>query len=331
MRQKSTTVSNTLDFAATLRSYIGREVGEVQHGPDVVNEAMIRHWCEAMGDTNPVYLDPSAAASSIHGGIVAPPTMLQAWVMRNTSKDTSRPDNAYGNLLDYLDENGFTSVVATNCEQTYERYLRPGDRLSMRTTIDDVSVEKTTGLGVGHFVTTRQSYYDANNELVGTMLFRIIKFRPPEKPAVAKATPDTAMDTSMPRPKRPRPTTTEDGDFFFAGAKEGRLLVQGCDDCGHLQHPPHVACRRCQSFALTPKAMSGSGEIYSFVVTHYPQVPAFDYPLAVGLIALDEGPRLIANVIGIDSAEIRIGQRVEVTFVEHDDDLTLPAFKVVNP
>ena len=51
---------------------------------------MIRHWCEAMGDTNPVYIDAEAAAASVHGGIVAPPTMLQAWVMRPFGVDSRR-------------------------------------------------------------------------------------------------------------------------------------------------------------------------------------------------------------------------------------------------
>jgi uncharacterized protein len=325
------------EVADVLASYVGREV-EVQHGPDTVNAAMIRHWCEAMGDENPTYLDQSLAAASVHGGIVAPPTMLQAWVMRNTSKDVGRQDNPFGHLLDYLDSIGFTSVVGTNSEQTYERYLRPGDRVMMRTTIDDVSPEKTTGLGTGHFVTTLQSYFDADDELVGTMRFRIFKFRPTPKvaaPAPAAAIPAAAIPAGTehavtPRVKRPRPATTEDGDFFFAGAKAKQLLVQGCDDCGSLQHPPHAACRRCQSFNLVPKEMSGRGEIYSFVVTHYPQVPSFDYPLAVALVQLDEGPRVVANIVDADPATLVIGQRLEVTFIEHDDELTLPAFRVVS-
>ena len=69
------------EYHVRLRSFVGQEIGPPRPGPDVVNEAMIRHWCDAIGDTNPVYTDPAAAAESVHGGIVAPPTMLQAWVM----------------------------------------------------------------------------------------------------------------------------------------------------------------------------------------------------------------------------------------------------------
>ena len=84
-----------------LRSYEGRDVGEPQVAPDEVNVAMIRHWCEAMGDRNPVYLDANAAACSVHGGLVAPPAMLQAWVMRplGSQRVAGQARNAYEELL----------------------------------------------------------------------------------------------------------------------------------------------------------------------------------------------------------------------------------------
>jgi uncharacterized OB-fold protein len=62
-------------------------------------------------------------------------------------------------------------------------------------------------------------------------------------------------------------------------------------------------------------------------VNHYPQVPAFDYPLAIGLIELEEGTRLVANVIGVERADVRVDMPVEVEWVDHDPDLTLPAFR----
>lgn len=316
-------------FFERLQSYVGAEVGEPSKGPDPVNAPMIRHWCEAMGDTNPVYTDAALAAQSVHGALVAPPTMLQAWVMRGLGPGPSgRPANVYGELLNFLDANGFTSVVATNCEQEYERYLGPGDQLFMKTTIDAVSEEKATGLGVGHFVTTRQSYFDADGQPVGHMLFRILKFRPPAKAVPPDAAPPGA--SAKARPKRPRPMLTKDQEFFFAGAKEGKLLVQRCGVCGHLQYPPHAACQSCQSFEIEPAEVSGKGTVYSYVVTHHPQVAAFDYPLPVALIELAEGPRMISNLVDIDPADIRIGQPVEVSFVACDDDLTLPMFKVVS-
>jgi uncharacterized OB-fold protein len=69
--------------------------------------------------------------------------------------------------------------------------------------------------------------------------------------------------------------------------------------------------------------------VYSFVVNHYPQVPSFDSPLAVGLIELEEGVRMVSDIIGIDPADVRIGMPVQVEFVQFDDDLTLPQFRPV--
>jgi uncharacterized OB-fold protein/acyl dehydratase len=300
-------------FIDQLRAFEGRAVGPPTPGPDEVNQAMIRHWCEAIGDTNPVYTDPKAAAASVHGGIVAPPTMLQAWVMRGINPPPSSGGNAQDELLRLLDSEGFTSVVATNCEQTYARYLRPGDRVSVTSSIESVSDEKKTGLGVGHFVTTRQDYHDADGELVASMTFRILKFRPAEK-AAAKA-------------PRPRPAITQDSAFWFDGTKQGKLLIQRCASCGRLRHPPGPVCPQCTSYEWDTVEASGRGTIYSFVVNHYPQVPAFDYPLPVGLIELEEGTRLVADIVGIDPADIEIGTPVQVEFVAVDDELTLPMFR----
>ncbi len=135
--------------------------------PDEVNQAMIRHWCQAIGDTNPIYFGPDA---------LAPPTMLQAWTMRGYGVQPTERTEA-DDVMAKLDAEGFTSVVATNCEQTYPRYLRLGDRLSVDSTLESVSDEKKTALGVGHFVTSRQTY-TAAGEVVGTMLFRLLKFAP---------------------------------------------------------------------------------------------------------------------------------------------------------
>ena len=68
-------------FEAKIREYVGAKEGSPMVGEDLVNEPMIRHWCEVLGDENPACLDPDFAKDSVHGGIVAPPTMLQAWVM----------------------------------------------------------------------------------------------------------------------------------------------------------------------------------------------------------------------------------------------------------
>lgn len=164
-------------FLARLRAYEGQ--GEAARpGRDPVNEAMIRHWCEALGDANPVYTDAEAAARSVHGGVVAPPTMLQVWTMRGLSRPPSRSASPIGELYGLLDEAGFRGVVATDCEQEYIRELRPGDRITCETRVESVSEEKRTALGPGHFVTTRMEVRDAAGALVGVQRFRLLKFRP---------------------------------------------------------------------------------------------------------------------------------------------------------
>lgn len=308
-----------------LRAFEGRSVGSPQPGPDEVNAPMIRHWCVALGDHNPIYTDPVAAAESVHGGVVAPPAMLQAWVMAPGAGPRPAGGNAQDELMNLLDAAGFTSVVATNCEQEYQRYLRPGDQLTMTRTIESVSEEKTTALGVGHFVTTRHSYHDRHGELVGAMRFRILKFRPrptQEQQPAAGNVPEA-------RPLRPRPAITHDTRFWFEGAKDGKLLIQRCATCAELRHPPRPMCPYCRSLEWDAIESSGRGTVYSFVVTHHPQVPAFDYPLPIVLVELEEGTRLVSNLVDVDPERIEIGTAVEVTFVRFDDDLTLPQFRVV--
>ena len=317
-----------------LQAFVGQVSGPPSRGAHPVNEPMISHWVEAMGDHNPVYVDDEAAKAAGFPGVIAPPTMLQAWIMRGLRASllsdaareagTAVADAPSDQVMALLDEAGFTSVVATNCDQHYERPLVPGDHLEVSSVIDSISGEKKTGLGVGHFITNRLEYRDQTGELVATMKFRILKFKPgtgATKPAAA-----AEVDAAPARPLRPRPAITQDNAFFFEGAKQHKLLIQKCSACGTLRHPPRPSCAVCRSFDWEPLEASGKGTIYSFVVNHYPQVPAFDYPLVVALVELEEGTRLIANVSGITPETAAIGTAVEVGFEDFDEDLSLPVF-----
>ena len=308
-------------FLARLKSFEGREYGPPERGADPVNQAMIRHWVEAIGDENPVYVDPDAAEGSVHGGVIAPPVSLQAWVMRGF-RPAGRGSAVQQEMMGLLDGAGFTSVVATNCEQEYFEELHVGLHLSTTTTVESISEEKQTGLGIGHFVTTLVRYTDQDGNLVATMRFRILKFRPGTGRQAAPKQPAE-------RPPRPRPAITQDNAFFFDGAKEHKLLIQRCASCRTLRHPPRPVCPRCGSYEWDTAEASGRATVYSFVVNHYPQVPAFDYPLPVGLFELEEGTRLVADFVGIEPDDVTIGMPVQVEFVAYDDDLTLPAFRPV--
>ncbi len=312
------TTTETDEFLTKLRAFEGLETG-IEVGADPVNQPMIRHWVEAIGDENPVYVDGDAAAHSVHGQVIAPAVMLQAWVMRGLQARPETGGSSRDELLRLLDGAGFSSVVATNCEQEYDRMLHVGDHLRTRTVIDSISEEKQTGLGIGHFVTTRVEYETTDGVSVGRMLFRILKF----KPGTGRTAPAAPAD----RPRRPRPSITDDNAFFFEGAKEHRLLIQQCARCGTLRHPPEPRCAVCGSYEWHAKDASGRGTVYSYVVNHYPQVPAFDYPLPIGLIELEEGTRLVADLVGLEPSDVRIGMPVVVEWLDLDPDLTLPAFK----
>ncbi len=325
-----------------LQSFVGQASGPPSRGQDPVNQPMIRHWVEAMDDHNPVYVDDGAAREAGFPGVIAPPTMLQAWIMRglraSQASDRARADgeverdSPIDGLMATLDAAGFTSVVATNCDQHYVRPLVPGDWIEVSSVIDAVSSEKHTGLGVGHFITTRLEFTDQDGEPVATMLFRILKFRP--RPKATEAADQGAAEAAdqrtaerPARPKRPRPALTQDNRFFFEGAKGHKLLIQRCSDCGTLRHPPRPACAVCRSLDWDTVTASGRGTIYSYVVNHYPQVPAFDYPLVIALVELEEGTRLVANVAGITPDSVSIGMPVIAGFEDFDDELTLPVFR----
>lgn len=300
---------------------------EPQVARDPVNAAMIRHWCDAVEDANPVYTDPAFAEASAHRGLVAPPTMLQAWTMPGLRLADPGPPTvgAVREVLRLLDAAGFTSVVATNCRQEYRRYLRPGDLLNVTTSVESVSELKQTALGSGHFVNQLMVYRDQAGEEVGRMRFRLLKFRP--RARRAEPTESSSGGGAPPARQRPRPARTHDNAFFWEGVDQGRLLIQRCSDCGRLQHPPGPMCPACHSLAWEVTEASGRGRVYSYVVAHHPPIPPFEYPNAIVLVELEEGTRLVSNLVGIDPARVRIGMPVHVEFTRVDEGLVLPLFR----
>lgn len=129
-----------------------------------------------VGDTNPIYVDAEAARAAGHPGIVAPATSLQAWAMNRL--DEHLPPSPVDKAYRILQDNGFTSVVAVNGDQTYDRYLLPEDRLRSEERVESVSDLKHTGLGDGLFLTTRIVFRDERGDQVGTMRFRTLWYAP---------------------------------------------------------------------------------------------------------------------------------------------------------
>ncbi|MET9761132.1 bifunctional MaoC family dehydratase N-terminal/OB-fold nucleic acid binding domain-containing protein [Streptomyces sp. NPDC006372] len=302
------------EFEARLKTYEGRPAAATGVGRDPVNEPMIRHWCEAMGDTNPAYTGPDA---------IAPPTMLQAWTMAGLS---GRPERAaaYDELLRLLDESGHHAVVATDCEQEYLRPLRPGDEITFDSVIESVSERKTTKLGAGYFVTTRTDIR-AGGALAGTHRFRILKYAPARRPGQ----PGQPGHSEQPGERRPRPVVNRDNAGFWEGVARHELLIQRCTDCHTLRFPWLPGCASCGSAQWDTVAASGEGTVYSHVVMHHPPFPAFEPPYAVGLIELAEGVRIVSNVVGVPYDKVRIGMPVRLEFRRYDEELVLPVFEGV--
>lgn len=131
------------------------------------------------------------------------------------------------------------------------------------------------------------------------------------------------------RPAFPLPVPNEDGAPFWEHLRAGELRIQRCTACAHLQHPPRVQCPSCGSFEHDWAPMSGRGTVYSFVVTHQAIHPSFEghLPYVTALVELDEGPRLVTNLLGVPVDELEIGMAVEVDFVRVSDEITLPLFR----
>lgn len=122
---------------------------------------------------------------------------------------------------------------------------------------------------------------------------------------------------------------THDNVFWFDAAAEGRLLIQRCSDCRTLRHPPGPACPSCRSFEWDTVESGRRGTLHTYTVIHHPQDPAFTYPLVVGLVDLEEGTRLVADIEGVDPDSVEIGMEVEVVFGAHAHDETLPRLRPV--
>jgi hypothetical protein len=127
---------------------------------------------------------------------------------------------------------------------------------------------------------------------------------------------------------KPLPMPTEDSATYWEGTRKGELRAQKCLDCGHLRWPPATHCPRCLSPEHEWTTLSGKGKVYSWIVVHKSQHPAFwGDPFNVAIVELDEGPRLHTNLVDVDPARISIGMPVEVVFDKQNDEITLPKFR----
>jgi len=128
---------------------------------------------------------------------------------------------------------------------------------------------------------------------------------------------------------KPLPLANEDSQEYWEACKRGELRLQKCAGCAHVRFPPAALCPRCLSESFAWEPMSGRGKVYTWIVVHRPQHPAFfeDVPYNVAIVELEEGPRLHSRIVGCSNDAIAIGMPVEVVFEKKNDDVTMPYFR----
>jgi hypothetical protein len=153
-----------------------KELGEASESvaPYEVNQATIGTWLDAMGYDNDRFRQGEA-----------PPSMAQVWTMPGLGRRRP-PEDPLSRMTERLTAEGYTAVLGTNCEQSYERYVRVGELLRVTSALESVAGPKATAMGEGYFVTSKNTWYvaqpDGQSEVVATMLFRVLKFVPGEAP-----------------------------------------------------------------------------------------------------------------------------------------------------
>lgn len=128
---------------------------------------------------------------------------------------------------------------------------------------------------------------------------------------------------------RPLPEITPATEPFWAAAKRRELVMQRCRVCRVYRFPPEVACAACGSREAEWARVSGRAILYTWTVAYPPLLPYFAEraPWPIAVVELDEGPRLITHLAGLDVEEYTIGIRLQVDFEDLDEETTLPVFR----
>jgi len=129
--------------------------------------------------------------------------------------------------------------------------------------------------------------------------------------------------------EKPVPEIIPEMEPFFTAARERRLVVQRCTDCGTLRFPARPRCSACLGKNAEWVPVSGKGEIFSYVVMHQAMHPGFAAiaPYAVVVVQLAEGVRMLSGIVDVSPADVRIGMPVEVTFEARGSEVLVPVFR----
>jgi uncharacterized OB-fold protein len=129
--------------------------------------------------------------------------------------------------------------------------------------------------------------------------------------------------------KKPLPHLDEENRWFFEACARHELVLQKCSSCGTVRFYPRAVCPSCASPKTDYLRASGRGRVYTFTVTHQNQAPGFrdELPYVMAYVELDEGPRLLTNIINTPPGEVKIDLPVEVVFEDIDENLAIPKFQ----
>lgn len=132
----------------------------------------------------------------------------------------------------------------------------------------------------------------------------------------------------MPEGQRARPQPTPETMHFWEGTRAGELRLQRCNTCSKVYFPPRPFCPGCASRDVGVFRASGKGRLYSYVIHHRP-VPGFTPPYAIAVVELDEGPRMMTNIVDCPQTPeaLVLDMPLEVAFEKMDDEITLPLFR----
>jgi uncharacterized protein len=135
------------------------------------------------------------------------------------------------------------------------------------------------------------------------------------------------MNVSTPR--KPRPAVNPWAQPFWDGAREGRLMIQRCEDCAVHVFYPRVSCPSCSSERLGWLQASGRGTVYSYTVVknNAPSAFAGDVPYVVAVIRLEEGVQMLSNLVDWTEDALCCDMPVEVVFEPLDEEFVLPKFR----
>jgi uncharacterized OB-fold protein len=140
---------------------------------------------------------------------------------------------------------------------------------------------------------------------------------------------DREERNDMAEPARAKPKPTPETQHFWDGTQAGELRLQRCDACAHVYFPPRPFCPSCASRKVSIFKASGKGKLYSYVINHRPAAPGFTPPYSIAVVELDEGPRMMTNIVDCPQTPeaLVLDMNVEVKFEKLDDKITLPLFR----